>query len=183
MVRPIHIISRVFPSDRFTVFMNDRPPNRKGQSHGGVLIAVTNQIPSSALPELQTNCEMVWAELSISNARKLLFCSFYRPHPDDDTSLPLLNESLSRINPNCKSVVIVGGNFNLGYMDWSVPSVITGKPNLQQHKLLLDIINDHSPELSETQNYAYWYARFFPGTHDFRLARVPRTHVFLVGTR
>ena len=23
-------------------------------------------------------------------------------------------------------------------------------------------------ELSETQNYAYWYARFFPGTHDFR---------------
>ena len=25
-----------------------------------------------------------------------------------------------------------------------------------------------STELSETQNYAYWYARFFPGTHDFR---------------
>ena len=25
-----------------------------------------------------------------------------------------------------------------------------------------------SAELSETQNYAYWYARFFPGTHDFR---------------
>ena len=23
-------------------------------------------------------------------------------------------------------------------------------------------------ELSETQNYAYWYARFFPETHDFR---------------
>ena len=23
-------------------------------------------------------------------------------------------------------------------------------------------------ELSETQNYAYWYAHFFPGTHDFR---------------
>ena len=23
-------------------------------------------------------------------------------------------------------------------------------------------------ELSKTQNYAYWYARFFPGTHDFR---------------
>ena len=23
------------------------------------------------------------------------------------------------------------------------------------------------PELSETQNYAYWHARFFPGVHDF----------------
>ena len=26
----------------------------------------------------------------------------------------------------------------------------------------------YHPELSETQNYAYWYARFFPGTHVFR---------------
>ena len=33
-------------------------------------------------------------------------------------------------------------------------------------------------ELSETQNYAYWYTRFFPGTHDFCKARVPGTHVF-----
>ena len=32
----------------------------------------------------------------------------------------------------------------MGNMDWNVPSVITGKPNLQQHKLFLDIINDHS---------------------------------------
>ena len=93
---------------------------------------------------------MVWAELTISNARKLLVCFCYRPHPDDDTSLPLLNESLCRINPNSKSIVIVGGEFNLGYMKAShlcsknIPSVITGKPNLQQHKLFLDIINDHS---------------------------------------
>ena len=29
-------------------------------------------------------------------------------------------------------------------------------------------VADSSPELSETQNYAYLYARFFPGTHVFR---------------
>ena len=29
-------------------------------------------------------------------------------------------------------------------MDWNIPSVITGKPNLQQHKSFLDIIDDHS---------------------------------------
>ena len=57
---------------------------------------------------------------------------------------PLLNDSLSHINPNSKSIVVVGGDFNLGYMDWDIPSVITGKPNLQQHKTLLDILNDHS---------------------------------------
>lgn len=97
---------------------------------------------------------MVWAELTISNARKLLVCFYYRPHPDDDTFLPLLNESLSRINPNSKSIGIVGGDFNLGYMDWNVPSVITEKPNLQQHKLFLDIINDHS--LTQLVNIPKW---------------------------
>jgi hypothetical protein len=32
-----------FPQDRFTVYRTDRPPNKQGQSHGGVLIAVTNE--------------------------------------------------------------------------------------------------------------------------------------------
>ena len=48
--------------------------------------------------------------------------------------------------------------------------------NMQQMICLLLLL--YVPELSETQNYAYWYARFFPGTHDFRYAGVPGTHVF-----
>ena len=32
-------------------------------------------------------------------------------------------------------------------------------------ELLIAVI---ATELSDTQSYAYWYARFFPGTHDFR---------------
>jgi hypothetical protein len=36
-------------------------------SHGGVLIAVTNEFLSNEAKELKTNCEMVWAELTISN--------------------------------------------------------------------------------------------------------------------
>ena len=136
--------SEYFSPESFTVYRNDRAPNKRGQSHGGVLIAINSNIPSTSIPELQTKCEMVWAEVTISNARKLLICSYYRPEPDDTTSLPLLNESLSRINPNSKSIIVVGGDFNLGYMDWDIPCVITGKPNLEQHKLLLDILNDHS---------------------------------------
>jgi hypothetical protein len=28
-----------FPQDQFTVYKTDRPPNKQGQSHGGLLIA------------------------------------------------------------------------------------------------------------------------------------------------
>jgi hypothetical protein len=46
-------------------------------SHGGVLIAVTYEFLSNEAKELKTNCEMVWAELTISNARKCQICAYY----------------------------------------------------------------------------------------------------------
>ena len=87
---------------------------------------------------------MIWVELLISNARKCYICAYYRPQPDDDTSLDLLNESISRINVNSKSAIIIGGDFNLGNINWETTSVIPGKANSKQHQQLLDIINDHS---------------------------------------
>jgi hypothetical protein len=48
---------------------------------------VTNEFLSNEAKELKTNCEMVWAELTISNARKYQICAYYRPHSDDDISL------------------------------------------------------------------------------------------------
>ena len=50
---------------------------------------------------------------------------------------------------------VVEGDFDLGYMDWNVPSVITGKANLQQHKLFLDIINDHCLLSDTTCKYSH----------------------------
>jgi hypothetical protein len=41
-------------------------------------------------------------------------------------------------------MVGVGGDFNLGHMDWETLSVFPGKPNQKQHQQFLDIINDNS---------------------------------------
>jgi len=40
--------------------------------------------------------------------------------------------------------ILLGGDFNLGNIDWSIPEVITGKPNQEQHHLLLDIMFDNN---------------------------------------
>jgi hypothetical protein len=105
---------------------------------------VSNEFLSNEAKQLKTNCEMVCAELTISNARKCQICAYYRPHPNDDISLEPLSQSLSRINPSSKSVIVVGGDFNLGHMDWQTLSVFPGKPNQKQHQQFLDIINDNS---------------------------------------
>ena len=97
-------------------YRRDIPPNSTGQSHGSVLIAINSEFDSTEVNSLQTDCEIVWVELTIQNSRKLLLSSFYRPQPNDDVSLEKLNQSPRRLNPNSKSIVIVSGDFNLGHI-------------------------------------------------------------------
>ena len=54
--------------------------------------------------------------------------------------------SLSRINLSGKSSLLLGGDFNLGHIDWSIPYVPPGKPDSIQHHKLIDILNDMSLE-------------------------------------
>ena len=50
-----------------------------------------------------------------------------------------------------KSTVILGGDFNLGHINWSIPSTTPGKPDIKSHEQLLDIMNDHSLEQMVTK--------------------------------
>jgi hypothetical protein len=52
--------NQVFP-DNFKLWRNDR----KTGTGGGVLIAVKDSILSTDIPELQTDCELVWAKVNI----------------------------------------------------------------------------------------------------------------------
>lgn len=135
-----------FPSDDYTVYRKDRPPNEKNQSYGGVLIAISKNLLSEEIITLQTNSESVWAEINMSNARKLIVGCYYRPPSDTGISLEQLSISLNRINSNSKSTILLGGDFNLGHIDWSIPCVMQGKPDAKIHTQLIDTLNDFSLE-------------------------------------
>ncbi|CAC5359114.1 unnamed protein product [Mytilus coruscus] len=138
--------SEFFPANDYTVYRKDRPPSNNNQSYGGVLIAISTQLLSNEIRELQTDSESIWAEINMTNARKLILGCYYRPPSDNGISLENLNISLNRINNNTKTTVMLGGDFNFGHIDWEVPCIIPGKPEIKLHTQLLDIINDHSLE-------------------------------------
>jgi hypothetical protein len=106
-----------FPNNMYNIYRNDRAPNTKDKSHGGVLLAITKDIIISEITELKTNCEIVWAEINITGTKKICVASYYRPPSDDDTSLDQLNISLSRLDKTNSSNIWVGGDFNLGNID------------------------------------------------------------------
>ncbi|KAK3090224.1 hypothetical protein FSP39_010191 [Pinctada imbricata] len=139
-----------FPPDLYNVYRNDRVSGPKHTSHGGVLIAITKDLISSEVKELQSDCEIIWAEINTAGSRNILISSYYRPPSDTGQSLEQLEISLSRINHQSNSTILLGGDFNLGHIDWPNLCTIPSKPDASQHQMLLNIINDN--HLHQTVN-------------------------------
>ena len=53
-------------------------------------------------------------------SKNLLIGAYYRPPSDKGTSLQQLEVSLSRRNHASNTNIILGGDFNLGHIDWSI---------------------------------------------------------------
>ena len=82
----------------YTLYRKDRM-----DGYGGVMIAVSKQIQSVPLPDLQTSCEILWVKLNFQNCRDLYLEAFYRPHVSDQFSLEQLNNSLNKLtNQPCQ---------------------------------------------------------------------------------
>ena len=116
------------------MYIKDR---QAGQTGGGVMIAVRNNLLSSACPDLDSDCELVWAKIELLGARNIYVGAYYRP-PSANNTLLGLEQSLQKLR-NSNSVVWLGGDFNLPNIDLEDHAV---KPDTQQVGLgnsLLDI--------------------------------------------
>jgi hypothetical protein len=65
---------------------------------GEVLIAISNDILSTPVPELQTDCEIVWAKISLVGRKDMYIASYYNPTTSNEDSLDELGLSLERAN-------------------------------------------------------------------------------------
>ena len=93
--------------------------NNHVDGYGGVMLAITNQITSLEMPNLTTNCEIVWAQINLYNCNKLLIGAYYRPHTNDQLSVEELNLSLCKLESQNSYVTIwLGGDFNAPGIDW-----------------------------------------------------------------
>ena len=69
--------SEIFPPE-YQVLRKDRNSKARG---GGVFIAVRKHYDMTLLPDLETNCEILWAIVQISALKSLTLGCFYKP-PD-----------------------------------------------------------------------------------------------------
>ena len=75
------------------------------------MIAVTNDLISSVVTDLDTDCEILWVQIDLIGTKSLHIGSFYRPPNSDMTALDNLNLSLERLTHITNGNIWLGGGF------------------------------------------------------------------------
>ena len=69
------------------------------------------------VPVLQTNCELLWAQVQIS--KLLTLQCFYRPPGSKINTTEELVKSSNLISKKLNETIFLGGDFNLPGIDWN----------------------------------------------------------------
>ncbi|MEW8548517.1 MAG: reverse transcriptase family protein [Candidatus Thiodiazotropha sp.] len=106
--------------------------DRIGDSHGGIIVYVKNDIPCKRRQDLELlNIECVWLELNIKN-RKLLVGTFYRPPSSSPQVLIDIENSIGLAVDTGITDIVITGDFNLNMI------------NPQSEKKVLDICKQYN---------------------------------------
>ena len=132
-LRDDHLSTSIFPKG-FKVYHKDQ----RNWTGGGVFILVTEKLISSEPEEMKVegSCELIWAHVQVPGSSQLFIGSFYRPPDENDPGyLDQLQSRLSKIPTGAHTWI--GGDFNLGDIDWTTDSVkqYANKPGLCQQLL------------------------------------------------
>lgn len=136
-----NIFDREILPDFYQLYRKDR--SRHG---GGVLLAVRSNLKSYAVPELDTDCEMVWAAVKLQGTKKLYVCAYYRPDVSDAASLVKFEESLDRAAGMPNAHLLIGGDLNFPGWDWPTLTLKSKSPEPTLHRKFLSLLQDHGLE-------------------------------------
>ena len=128
--------NEIFPSD-FNAYRKDRVSNI---SRGGVFVTIRNDLICTHQIELDTDCEIIWVRIQLLGCKDLLVGAFYRvPDNKDLGYLENLRSSLTRINTSKGTTVCLGGDFNLGDINWETLSVPPGSSKKAMSEFMIEI--------------------------------------------
>ena len=83
-------------------------------------LAVRTNLNHEVVPELSTECEMIWVKVKVTGPRSLYVCAYYRPKVSDNASLDKLEASINRASGIRN---LIDGYFNFPCFDWPTRSL------------------------------------------------------------
>ena len=120
---------------------------RKDRKHGegGVFIAVKNCYPSSSVAA-DSDCETIWARVSLPKSKNMFIGSFYRPPNVTKSPFDGLASVLDVLDSgNRDKLITFGGDFNASGINWDGHSVNDDCPNKSLCQELLALTTKFGP--------------------------------------
>ena len=112
-----------------------------------MFLAFKNCYTISEMPESDTDCEIIWANVKLKGSKHMYIGSFYRPPNSNIETLKELEKSIINLPKNSDNQhIVLGGDFNLPDINWNDACVTRGSKRAVIHQQLLDIASDHMLE-------------------------------------
>jgi hypothetical protein len=64
------------------------------------------------VPELDTDCELVWAKMNLKGNGNIYICAYYRRNVTDEESIRNFETSVTRASAINNAILIIGGDMN-----------------------------------------------------------------------
>ena len=99
--------------------------DRRGDSHGGVMLAYKKDLTVTRRSELESIGENLWCQVNIKGRRPIIFGVIYKPKHNDSYVIDEVRGAIDIINSKQRTVdIIVTGDFNQGNVDWENNMII-----------------------------------------------------------
>ena len=122
---------------------------------GGVLIATRKDLDVVEINLYENSAECVWAKVVVRGQEPILADCCYRTNRGHKTvQIEELEKTLKHLqdnyNPNGKYTVLLGGYFNVPYINWETLTISSECNNRKMYDKLLDVIDEN--EMQQLQN-------------------------------
>ncbi len=150
--KDIHKVDNKLKELGYKPYRDDRSLNS-----GGVMIAIKECYDHSEISFEDLNTDNIntedtpgvlkWIEVSLKNKSKMYVAAFYRQPDGNLAQLKMLERSLNYIRQktknNSNSIIMIGGDFNCGFIDWETNTILPRPDHRAPHEKLLEMVADH----------------------------------------
>ena len=120
----------------------------RNKGSGGVLIATQKDLDVVEINLYENSAECVWAKVVVRGQEPILACCFCRTNREHTSAqIEELEKTLTHLqdnhNPNGKYTVLLGGYFNVPYINWETLTISSECNNRKMYDKLLDVIDEN----------------------------------------
>ena len=96
------------------------------------------------MPDLDTDCELVWAKMNLKGNGNIYICTYYRRNVTDEESIRNFETSVTRASAINNATLIIGGDMNFPGWNWKENTLKPNSTAPNLHTDFMDVLNNNA---------------------------------------